>query len=117
MKPPQRDTPLIEVETIDGRVVDLYNEYRLRSTVMRGDELIFEFAAEDSAVTSLLRFFKVRELSVLQPEDWALEEADQIEHLLVRRTGPWRLIVFRAGGLEYEFDCAELRLEAGLPTD
>jgi hypothetical protein len=97
MKPPETDVPLIELQTTDGRVVDLYNEHWLHSGIVRGDELTFEFVAADPTVTAVLRFLKVRNLRVVQPEDWAQGEAEQIE--------------FKAGGLDYEFDCAEFRLE------
>lgn len=52
-----------------------------------------------------------------QPHDWAEGEAEQIEHLLIRRSGPWPGVVFKAGGLEYEFDCVELRLIVEMPGD
>ncbi len=111
MRDPQPDVPLIEIETTDGRVVDLYNEQYLRSVVRRGDELAFEFDSwPDRASRTALRFLGVRDLQINQPEDWHPGEAEQIEHLLVRREGPWRRIVFKAGGLEYEFNSAELRI-------
>jgi hypothetical protein len=108
IRDPQRDVPLIEVERSDGTLVDLYNECRLRSVVVSGDELSFNFVTLDETQTTRLRFLGFRHLSVVQPDDWAKGEADQIEHLLVRSSGPWSPIVFKAGGLEYEFDCAEL---------
>lgn len=110
MKAPATDLPLIEVETADGHVLDLYNEHWLHSAVIRGDELVFGFVAADPTVMTRLRFLGVRGLRVSQPEDWAQGEAEQIEHLLVRGGGPWPRIVFKAGGLEYEFDCAEVCL-------
>ncbi len=109
LKAPQMDVPLIELETTGGQVVDLYNDCSLRSTVIRADELAFEFVSTGPTVT-VVRFVEVRQLRVVQPVDWAQGEASQIEHLLVRTRGPWRRIVFKAGGLEYEFDCGELRL-------
>lgn len=110
MRDPQTDLPLIEIETTDGRVVDLYNEHYLRCVVRRGDELAFEFDSwPDRALRAALRFQGVRDLRISQPEDWHPGEAEQIEHLLVRRKGPWPRIVFKAGGLDYEFNSAELR--------
>ncbi len=117
MKDLQRDVPLIELETSDGRVVDLYNDFWLRSGVIRGDELAFEFVAADPTMTVLVRFIGVRGLHVLQPHDWAEGEAEQIEDLLIRRSGPWPGVVFKAGGLHYEFDCTQLLLAVEGPGD
>lgn len=103
------DVPLIELETIAGEVVDLYNEYSLRAAVLDADGLAFEFISDNSRV-AVVRFCAIRSLRVEQPSDWAPEEASQIEHLLIRRTGPWPRIVFKAGGLDYEFDCGEICL-------
>jgi len=111
IREPQTDVPIIEIERSDGHVVDLYNEHWLRSVVVCGDEISFEFVAADPAEITRLRFLEFRNLRVIQPDDWAKGEADQIEHLLVRSSGPWSRIVLKAGGLEYEFDCAELRVD------
>lgn len=111
IREPQKDVPLIEVERSDGKVVDLYNECWLRSVVVCGDELSFNFVTADPTETTRLRFLEFRDLRVEQPDDWAKAEGDQIEHLLVRSSGPWPRIVFKAGGLKYEFDCAELRVD------
>ena len=114
MKEPDFDVPLIEIETVEGQVVDLYNESDLRSVVRRGDELVFEFDPADGygSLSTMLRFIGVRELRIAQPEDWHPGEGDQIEHLLVRRPGHWPRIVFKAGGLDYEFNATELRAVA-----
>ena len=110
MRDPQMNVPLIEVETLDGQLVDLYNENYLRCVVRRGDELVFEFDSTDRSMSTVLRFLGVRDLCVVQPEDWHPMEADQIHDYMVRTPGPWRRIVFKAGGLEYEFNAAELRV-------
>ena len=112
IRQPRLGAPNIEVETEDGQVVDLYNESHLRSVVRRGDELVFEFDAADSYGTcdAVLQFRGVRKLRVSQPEDWHPGEANQIEDYLIREQGPWRRITFKAGGLHYEFDAAELRV-------
>jgi len=109
LKPPQVDVPLIELETPGGQVVDLYNDHSLSSVTVRADELTFEFASFDRDVI-LVRFAGVRNLRVDQPADWHPGEAPDIDHLLVRDSGPWQRIVFKAGGLGYEFDCDELQL-------
>lgn len=111
MRDPKMDQPLIEVETLDGEVVDLYNENYLRAVVRRGDELVYEFDAADGSTATVLRFLEVRDLSVVQPEDWHPEEARQIEDFMIRKPGPWQRVVFKAGGLAYEFNAAELRVE------
>jgi hypothetical protein len=111
IREPDEDVPLIEVERSDGTVVDLYNENWLRSVVVCGDELTFNFVKADPVNTTSLRFLGFRNLRVVQPRGWAEGEADQMEHLLFRSSGPWRRIVFKAGGLDYEFDCAELRVD------
>ena len=103
------DVPLIELETADGEVVDLYNENSLRAAVIDVDGLAFEFGSDKSSVI-VVRFRAPRNLRVEQPSDWAPEEASQIEHLLIRRIGPWPRVVFKAGGLDYEFDCGEICL-------
>lgn len=103
------DVPLIELETPDGQVLDLYNDHSLSSLTVRADELTFEFASSDRGVI-FVRFSGVRNLRVDQPADWDPGEAPDIDHLLVRSSGPWPRIVFKAGGLEHEFDCDELRL-------
>ena len=118
LKPLEMDKPLIEFETTAGEVLDLYNEHDLRSAVLDADGLAFEFVStvSESFVPShshvvVLRFRGIRNLRVEQPSDWAPQEADQIEDLLIRRTiGPWPQLVFNAGGLDYEFDCEEICL-------
>jgi len=119
MRDPQTNVPLIEIETTDGRLVDLYNENYLRCVVRRGDDLTFEFDSwPDRTVRTSLQFRGARDLRTSQPDDWHPGEAEQIEHLLVRGKGPWRRIVFKAGGLEYEFNSAELRFVVELaPVD
>lgn len=113
MREPRLDSPFIEVEATDGRIVDLYNESNLRSVTRRGDELAFAFEAADGygLLDAVLRFVEVRDLRVDQPEDWDPMESDQIENLMIRKEGPWRRVVFKAGGLEHEFNAAELRVE------
>lgn len=110
MKPPPLDETFVEIETEDGSIVDLYNEHYLRSVEIRGGVLEFNFEATDASTTAVLTFLGVRGLGVVQPEVWHEGEADQIEDLLVRREGPWRRVVFKAGGFAYEFDSAELRI-------
>jgi hypothetical protein len=113
MVEPRFNDPFIMVETPEGQVVDLYNESRLRSVIRRDDELVFEFVAASGygSTDSTLRFLGVRELSVAQPEDWDPREAQQIKDLMIRPSGPWKRVVFKAGGLEYEFNASELRVE------
>lgn len=108
------DVPLIELETTAGEVLDLYNQNSLRATVLDADGLAFEFVSSDSRVT-VVRFRAIRNLRVEQPSDWAPEESSQIEHLLIRKIGPWPRVVFKAGGLDYEFDCTEICLDAVEP--
>lgn len=112
IRQPRLGAPNIEVETEGGQIVDLYNESNLRSVVRHGDELAFEFDAAEGYGTfnAVLRFLGVRDLRVVQPEDWHPEEANQIEDYLIREKGPWRRVTFKAGGLEYEFNAAELRV-------
>ena len=110
VKVPAFDTPLIELETSGGTLVDLYNECRFEAAVLRGDEIAFEFASDTEDTLIVVRFEGVRDLHVVQPEDWVPQEGDQIDHLLIRPEGPWRGVVFKAGGFEYEFDCAALVL-------
>ena len=88
VKPPDLDTPLIELETDDDGVVDLYNDCRLRSATFDAEGLTFDFAAADGA-TIRLQFRGLERLRVEQPPDWVPQEADQIDHLLIRREGPW----------------------------
>lgn len=114
LKPPEMDVPLIELETTVGEVVDLYNENSLRATILDADGLAFEFISDKSNVT-VVRFRAIRNLRVEQPSDWAPEESSQIEHLLIRRIGPWPRVVFKAGGLDYEFDCGEICLGVAEP--
>lgn len=109
---PPFNVPVIGLETPHGKVVDLYNESELRSVVRQRDELIFMFDPADGfgSSSTALRFTGVRDLRVTQPDDWDPREADQIEHLIIRPPGPWQRVVFRAGGLEYEFNSAELQV-------
>ena len=109
LKPPEMDVPLIELETTAGEVVDLYNENSLRASVIDVDGLAFEFSS-DKLRLIVVRFREIRSLRVEQPPDWTPEEASQIEHLLIRRIGSWPRVVFKAGGLDYEFDCGEICL-------
>lgn len=115
LKPPDLDVPVIELEATEGGVVDLYNECRLISVVFKGSQLCFDFLTRTSSSVRVL-FRGVRGLRVEQPSDWAEGEADQIEHLLIRGEGPWPRVDFKAGGLSYEFDAAELALVTA-PTD
>lgn len=108
VRAPALDAPLIELETPEGELVDLYNECLLESVALRGDVLVFAFVSVAEGTPIVLRFERVRDLRVLQPQDWVPQEASQIDHLLIRSEGPWRGVVFKAGGLEYEFDCAAL---------
>jgi hypothetical protein len=109
LKPPELDVPLIELESTDGEIIDLYNEHSLRAVVLDERGLTFEFVSKHSRRVDV-RFSAVRNLRVEQPADWVQEEATQIEHLLIRMEGPWPQVLFKAGGLEYEFDCSTLRL-------
>src|SRR3954452_2979688 len=72
IKPPALDTPLIEFETDDGELVDLYNDCTLRATTFDADGLMFEFVASDGA-TIRLRFRGVRRLEVEQSLDWVIQ--------------------------------------------
>ena len=110
LKEPRMDAPNIEIETLEGLVIDLYNENDLRTVVRRSDELAFEFESVDGSTTAIMKFVGVRDLVVVQPEDWHPGEGNQIEDYLIRRKGPWKHVVFKAGGLEYEFNAAELRV-------
>lgn len=109
VKPPERNVPLIELEASDGEIVDLYNESTLRSVVLDERGLAFKFTTGKSGDV-VVRFSAIRNLRVEQPSDWAPEESEQIEHLLIRDEGPWPRVAFKAGGLDYEFDCAALSL-------
>lgn len=109
LTPPDLDTPLIEFETDDGCVVDHYNEWSLRSATFDADGLVFEFAGPDRGSLQL-RFGGVQRLQVEQPPDWVPQQADQIDHLLIRREGPWPRFEFNAGGLRYEFDATVVAL-------
>lgn len=111
LKPPERNVPLIEVEALNGEVIDFYNESRLKAVVLNEDGVTFRFGWRESKV--VLVFSQIRNLRVEQPADWAPEEIAQIEHLLIRDDGPWPRVVFKAGGLDFEFDCEELRLVVG----
>lgn len=109
VKPPDFDVPVIELETPGGSSVDLYNECSLMTVVLEKSQLAFEFSTLSGRRVRLL-FCEVRGLGVEQPRDWVSDEWDQIEHLLIRREGPWPQVEFKAGGLSYEFDAAELVL-------
>jgi hypothetical protein len=108
-KPPDLDVPLIELEATGGGVVDLYNECRLTTVVLEGSQLGFDFLTLTGSSVRVL-FREISRLRVEQPPDWDPREADQIEHLLIRREGAWPRVVFKAGGLSYEFDATELVL-------
>ena len=109
LKPPDLDVPVVELDATGGGVIDLYNECRLVAVVIKGAQLGFDFlTSTDSSVRVLFR--DVTSLRVEQPSAWDPREANQIEHLLIRREGPWPRVNFKAGGLSYEFDAAELVL-------
>jgi len=77
MKLPAPDTPLIEFETDDGEVVDLYNNCRLRATTFDADGLTFEFAGADSA-TIRLCFREVQRLQAATARlDGAVGQSDR----------------------------------------
>ncbi len=107
---PRLNTPLIELQTTGGETIDLYNNCLLESVSLRGEKLIFVFAWDGNQTPVLVQFDGVRCLRIFQPEGWVPQEASQIDHLLIRSEGPWSGIVFKAGGMEYEFDCSELEL-------
>jgi hypothetical protein len=109
VKPPDLDAPLIELEAAEGGVVDLYNECRLVAVVLNGSRLGFDFLTRTGSSVGVL-FRGIRGLRIEQPPDWAPGEAEQIEHLLIRREGPWPGVEFKAGGLSYELDATELVL-------
>ena len=90
-------------------MIDLYNECRLVAAVIKGSQLGFDFVTSAGSSVRVL-FRGVSGLHVEQPPDWAAGESDQIEHLLIRREGAWPRVNFKAGGLSYEFDAAELVL-------
>jgi len=110
VKVPVLNVPLIEFETSAGKLVDLYNECQLEAVVLRGEEMDFTFVSITTDTPIVVRFERVRNLRIVQPEGWMPQEASQIDHLLIRPEGPWRGVVFKAGGLEYEFDCTALAL-------
>jgi hypothetical protein len=109
VKPPPLEVPLIELETEDGAIVDLYNDCSLSAVVFDRAGLTFLFARFDAGGVRVA-FEGVRELRVEQPHDWVPEEATQIDHLLIRRKGPWPQVLFKAGGLSDEFQAARLCL-------
>jgi hypothetical protein len=109
VKPPDFDVPVIELETPEGARFDLYNECSLIAVVFEKSQLAFDFLTLSGQRVRVL-FREVRSLRVEQPRDWVSDEWDQIEHLLIRRQGPWPQVLFKAGGLSYEFDAAELAL-------
>jgi len=112
VKPPELDTPLMDFETDDGGVVDLYNDCDLRGATFDANGLSFDFVAADGAAVQL-QFRGIQRLKVDQPSDWVSQEAGQIDHLLIRSHGPWRRFEFKAGGLRYEFDAAVVALTRG----
>jgi hypothetical protein len=116
VKPPPLDVPLVELETEAGRVIDLYNECRLRSVRIESDEWTFAFLSRTSEVIEV-RFSGVRRMLLEQPLDFDPREAAQIEHLQVRPEGDWRRFRFLAGGLVYEFDAQELALTVALDDE
>ena len=75
VKSPALDIPLIELETPQGDLVDLYNDYHLQSVVLRGDQLTFGFASVTAGTPTDVRFSGVRDLHVLQAKDWVPREA------------------------------------------
>lgn len=107
---PLLNVPLIELRALDGEVIDLYNESYLESVELSGDALAFSFRSIPPGRVFAVTFEGVTDLLVVEPEDWVEEEGHQIDHLLVRPDGPWRSVVFKAGGREYEFDCAAMVL-------
>jgi hypothetical protein len=112
VKPPELNVPLIELQTRDGEIVDLYNESSLRAVVLDEHGLAFKFLWRESR-DLVVGFSPIRNLRVEQPSDWTPEESVQIEHLLIRPEGPWPRVAFKAGGLDFEFDCDQLRLGWG----
>lgn len=110
LKAPPLDVPLIELESPGGKLIDLYNEYDLDSVALSGDVLVFTFVSVADAASIAVQFQGIRDLRVVQPEGWVPEEARQIDHLLVRPDGPWPGVVFKAGGLDYEFNCTVMVL-------
>jgi hypothetical protein len=109
LQPIKLNDPSIELETPDGRWIDLYNDAALRAIAFDASGLTFEFEHGEYS-TVLVRFLEVRNLTVRQPPDWVRDEFPDIDHLLVRPPGPYELVVFKAGGLEYEFDCVAIAL-------
>jgi len=45
-----------------------------------------------------------------------VQEASQIDHLLIRSEGAWPRFEFKAGGLRYEFDASVVILARNLPS-
>lgn len=114
LEEPRLDSPEVEIMTIDGQLIDLYNDNFLHSVVRLGDNLAFEFESwPDRSIKTALWFLGVRDLTVTQPEDWHTGEAEQIEDFMIRGEGPWRQVVFKAGGLEYQFNSDELLVVVG----
>lgn len=110
MRAPELDVPVVEIESLDGEIVDLYNEFDLVSATLSGDVLSFHFVEVIKKTPICVEFQGVRMLSVIQGNDWVTEEGLQIEHLLVRSSGPYQRFMFKAGGFEYEFNCSAMRL-------
>jgi hypothetical protein len=120
LKTPAMDVPLIELEPRSGKLVDLYNDCDLHAVTFSASGLAFDFLPNKSRMAHESRsiavlFRNIQNLRVEQPRDWAPEESSQIDHLLIRQPGPWPQVVFKAGGLEFEFDCAEMVLEVSVP--
>jgi hypothetical protein len=112
LKPLRPDEPLIEVESSSGRVYDLYNDWAL-GAVRLHQSVSFDFQQSEGQGRVRLTFEGLRNLSVTQPNDWDVQEAGQIDHLLVRSPGSWRGVEFNAGGRRYEFDADRLELLEG----
>jgi hypothetical protein len=115
LKPPPTNVPTIELQPVSGKFVDLYNDCDLLRVVFDADGLAFEFSPNETRLADesrsvVVRFRNVRNLSVEQPTDWASQESTQIDHLMIRPPGDWRQGVFKAGGMEFEFDCASMAL-------
>jgi hypothetical protein len=114
------NVPLVELETPSGDIVDLYNQFDLVAVTLDMGGLEFKFrTAEYFGVSKssvvVLKFREIRNLRVEQPSDWAPEESSQIEFLHIRPQGQSPRVVFRAGGLGFEFDCAAVLLDVVLP--
>lgn len=87
LRPPEIDVPVIDLESVEGTMVDLYNDHTLTSVSLMDDVLLFSFRSVIKTESSAVTFKEVRDLRVVQPEGWVVDEADQIDHLLVRSDG------------------------------